>query len=687
MAGKKASISISLLADATKAKAGFAEAEKAAGKFDVQLGNVAKTAANAFVTKQVVDFGRAAINEASDLAESANAVEVAFGDAADRILKLGENASTAVGLSATDFNQFAVQFSGFAKQLTSDEQDIVDVTEEISGRVADFASVMNLDVPDAASKFQSALSGSAEVLRPYGIDVSDAAIKQQLLTDGLWDGEGALTESEKVMGRYRAVMEQTEQMAGDFANTSDGLANSQRILKADIENAKATIGEAMVPALESLMGVAKPVLEAFTALPEGVQQFGVLSLGAVGGAKAFSGAIQGLGGSAEFANKMAFGLTGTLGVLLVQFEAIQKHEERVAGGAMSMADALEQSGGVLDEHAESLLRTELSTGDLGDAIELLNVDLDDMIAAANGDADAIDRVREATEMATPQGLDLGYAIRDLVGFMSDEEEAARLVRDTMKGYREEVEQTKREQGRLNDTFMNGRAQAEGLLSALSPLEAEQRRFNDIIAQAELDEFKDDLYEAAGGMSELRKETFKTDTEMERLFGRLHDDQAVADFLEDINDANDAMRAAAEGSAEYEQAERDRLFALEDLIEAHSLLDSAFGKELLPLVNMGDVDALEAKILEILGLIGTIAPNIQTAIDAGSLGLGVMEAGTIAYKESTYQAGQAARDGMTINVNPPAGTSPEEIANTIYSAADAGAFSSAVPMPTTSGYRN
>ncbi len=681
MAGKKASISINLLADATKAKAGFSEAEKAAGKFDTQLGNVAKTAINAFATREIVNFAGSAINQASDLAESANAVDVAFGDAADRILKLGENASTAVGLSATDFNQFAVQFSGFAKQLTSDEQDIVDVTEEISGRVADFASVMNLDVPDAASKFQSALSGSAEVLRPYGIDVSDAAIKQQLLTDGLWDGEGALTESEKVMGRYRAIMEQTEQMAGDFANTSDGLANSQRILKADIENAKATIGEAMIPALESLMGVAKPLLEAFTALPEGVQQFGVLSLGAVGGAKAFSGVLQGLGGNAKFANKMAFGLTGTLGVLLVQFEAIQKHEERVAGGATSMADALEQSGGVLDEHAENLLRTKMSTGDLGDAIELLNVDLDDMIDAASGDADAIDRVRKATEKATPQGIDLGYAIRDLTGFMSDEEEAARLVRDTMKGYREEVEQTTRDQHRLSENV------------ELST--AEMRRFMDIIEYdnvynfaTEIDALKDDLYEAAGGMSELRKETFKTDTEMSRLFGRLHDDQAVADFLEDIENANDAMREAAEGSSEFEQAERDRLFALEDLIEAHSLLDSAFGKELLPLIDTGDVDALEAKILEILGLIGTIAPNIQTAIDAGSLGLGVMEAGTIAYKESTYQAGQAARDGMTtVNVYPPAGSSPEEIANTIYSAADAGAFSSAVPMPTTSGYRN
>jgi hypothetical protein len=38
-------------------------------------------------------------------------------DAADGILALGEKASTAVGLSAKDFNAFAVQFAGFTKPV------------------------------------------------------------------------------------------------------------------------------------------------------------------------------------------------------------------------------------------------------------------------------------------------------------------------------------------------------------------------------------------------------------------------------------------------------------------------------------------------------------------------------------------------------------------------------------------
>jgi hypothetical protein len=38
-----------------------------------------------------------------------------------------------------------------------------------------------------------------------------------------------MTESDKVMARYQMIMEQTNKTAGDFANTSDSLANSSRI--------------------------------------------------------------------------------------------------------------------------------------------------------------------------------------------------------------------------------------------------------------------------------------------------------------------------------------------------------------------------------------------------------------------------------------------------------------------------
>jgi hypothetical protein len=202
---------------------------------------------------------KSAVNEASDLGESVNAVAVTFGKSSKEILKLSDAAAKSVGLSKKDFNALAVQFSSFATKIAGDSGDVSKVLEKITGRAADFASVMNIDVADAAAKFQSGLAGEAEPLKQFGIDISQTAIEAFALANNLGTAtkKGVeLTEAEKVMARYGAIMEQTEKTSGDFANTSDSLANRQRILTAEMTNFKATMGEALLPAIEKVAAVA-----------------------------------------------------------------------------------------------------------------------------------------------------------------------------------------------------------------------------------------------------------------------------------------------------------------------------------------------------------------------------------------------------------------------------------------------
>jgi len=205
-----------------------------------------------------------AIDAASDLSESINAVNVAFGDSAEGVLKLGENAARGLGLSKNELFGISVQFSSFAKTIAGEGGNVVSVVDDISKRGADFASVFNLEVSDALGKFQSGLAGSSEPLRAYGIDVSAATVTAYALANGIGDGSGQLTEQEKVLARYGTIMEQTDQVTGDFVNTSDGLANQQRITKATIEDLRAEIGEKFLPILNGLMTfVLEDLLPAF----------------------------------------------------------------------------------------------------------------------------------------------------------------------------------------------------------------------------------------------------------------------------------------------------------------------------------------------------------------------------------------------------------------------------------------
>lgn len=202
-----------------------------------------------------VSFFKGAIAEASDLEESANAVQVSFGDAADDILKLGKTSATSFGLSESEFRGFATQFSAFSKTIAGADGDVSGTFESIIGRATDFASVMNLEVGQAAQIFQSGLAGETEPLRKFGIDLSAAAVEAFAYSNGIAKSGEELTEAQKQQARYGALMEQTAQTQGDFANTSDGLANQQRILSSNWKNLQATLGRAFLPALSSVVQV------------------------------------------------------------------------------------------------------------------------------------------------------------------------------------------------------------------------------------------------------------------------------------------------------------------------------------------------------------------------------------------------------------------------------------------------
>lgn len=209
--------------------------------------------ANAF--SDAKDFVLQSVDFASDLNESVNAVEVAYGDAAAEVLKLGEASAQAFGLSTGELNAYATQFSSFVSTIAGSGGDVAGTLETLVGRGTDFASVFNLDVSEALATFQSGLAGETEPLRKYGIDLSAATVEAYALANGIGDGTSALTEAEKVQARYGSLLEQTNKVQGDFANTSDELANKNRINAAEWENLQAQIGDAFLPVASELASI------------------------------------------------------------------------------------------------------------------------------------------------------------------------------------------------------------------------------------------------------------------------------------------------------------------------------------------------------------------------------------------------------------------------------------------------
>jgi len=196
---------------------------------------------------------KGAVSQASDLNESVNAVNVTFGKSAAAIKRLGEGAAQSLGLSTNEFNGLAVQFAGFAKTITPKGGNQATFIDDLTQRASDFASVMNLDVNEAARLFQSGLAGETEPLRRYGIDLSAAAVTQNAYKTGLAETGDELTEQQKVQSRYSLLMKSTAKTEGDFQNTKDGLANAQRRLSSEWKNAQAALGSFLLPVIAKVV--------------------------------------------------------------------------------------------------------------------------------------------------------------------------------------------------------------------------------------------------------------------------------------------------------------------------------------------------------------------------------------------------------------------------------------------------
>ena len=240
--------------------AGKAAGDNFKSSFGGALKGLAAIAGTAIAAAGVGSFFKESVKQASNLEESINAVSVAYGAAGESIVKLGKDASTRLGVTSSDFNAAAVRFSAFAERVVGTGGDVSGFVDSLTTRAADFASVFNIDVSEALQVFQSGLAGEAEPLKRFGINLLDTEVKAYAYRAGITAVGEALTETDKVQARYGLLLESTAKTQGDFANTSDGLANSQRILQASFAEMQAEVGNALLPVLATLVNQVKDEL-------------------------------------------------------------------------------------------------------------------------------------------------------------------------------------------------------------------------------------------------------------------------------------------------------------------------------------------------------------------------------------------------------------------------------------------
>jgi hypothetical protein len=240
------------------------------GKFKSTFATFAKGAVIALGVMAglaVKDFFSDAVTSASDFAEQGAAVGQVFGDAGGDIQKFASTGATALGQSKVQILEAAKQFGIYGKAAGLAGKDNANFSTNLVSLATDLASFNNTSVDDALMALGAGLRGESEPLRKYGVLITETAMKNKGMELGIGTmtktAKGftyTMTEQEKIIARNALVFEQTATQQGDFARTSEGLANQQRILAAQTENFGIQVGTALLPTLTNLASFANTVL-------------------------------------------------------------------------------------------------------------------------------------------------------------------------------------------------------------------------------------------------------------------------------------------------------------------------------------------------------------------------------------------------------------------------------------------
>lgn len=242
-----------------------------------QLETIKKRAAQLVSLKAIATYLANAVARFNDFYEATDLFNNAMGELSGQATELINKMESLLGIDPTEAmtNIATIQSLATSFGLASDKAYIL--SKNLTQLAYDESSYWNKDTATTFTAIASAISGELEPIRRLGVDLSQARLQQELLALGFNKQVSSLSQADKAVLRYIAIMKQTTNIQGNLAQTISSPANMVRILKSEISQLAKAVGQLLYPAFKAIL----PVLIAAVDL---IKEF-VVSLASVFGQK------------------------------------------------------------------------------------------------------------------------------------------------------------------------------------------------------------------------------------------------------------------------------------------------------------------------------------------------------------------------------------------------------------------
>lgn len=314
----------------------------------------------------IVRFGKACIDLGSDLQEVQNVVDVVYGDMNERVNEFASKAIKSYGMSETVAKNYMGTLGSMSKAFGYSTEEAYGQAEALTALVGDMASFYNKSTDETFNAVKAVYSGETEVLKQYGVVMTETALNEFALTKGIGKTVKEMSEQEKVSLRLAFVQDRLSAASGDFQRTSGGWANQVRVLSLQFDSFKASIGQGLINVLTPVVQWLNAIMEAANGAAQAFANFTASIMG--GNQEALSGIVDGTAAAAESAQEISDGVASAGGAAkkaakqLLGFDKLNILSKQSSGGGGGGGGKSTVSPSELDKAttSDSLLNSALS---------------------------------------------------------------------------------------------------------------------------------------------------------------------------------------------------------------------------------------------------------------------------------------------------------------------------------------
>lgn len=233
-----------------------------------QMNGFMRNMAKLVSLKAIAEYLGNAVAKFNDFYEATDLFHNAMGNLSGEADTLISKMQGLLGVDPTKAMTYmaTIQSVGTSFGLTSDKAYIL--SKNLTQLAYDEGSYWNKDVAETFTAMSSAISGEIEPIRRLGVDLSQARLQQELLALGFNKQVSSLSQADKAVLRYIAIMKQTANVQGNLAQTIQSPANQIKILKAQLDMLAKSVGSLLYPAMKSIL---PPLIAAVQLIREFVQ--------------------------------------------------------------------------------------------------------------------------------------------------------------------------------------------------------------------------------------------------------------------------------------------------------------------------------------------------------------------------------------------------------------------------------